>query len=133
MSGTLRVDVGNVLNLPVEVVGFDVDGATFLPADRRWLQGGSVGLLAERAGGVVLLPLDTARAPVVRYVRFDIPLAEIQRLDDDLDFMEEVEVQVATRVLGLSATHLTRAQEGSPDLVIVGDAVGEPPGGSPGY
>jgi hypothetical protein len=128
MSGTLRVDVGNVLNLPVEVVGFDVGGATFLPADRRWLQGGSAGLLAKRAEGVVLLPLDTTRAPVVRYVRFDIPLAEIQRLDDDLDFMEEVEVQVATRVLGLSTTHLTRAREGSPDLVIVGDAVEGPPG-----
>jgi hypothetical protein len=117
-SGTLRVDVANVLNLPVEIVGFDIHGATFLPADRQWLQGQSAELLTDDADHIVLRAFDAAGAPVIRYVRFDIPLVEIHRLDSELDFMQELDVQVATRILGLSTTHLTLAQGGYPDIFV---------------
>jgi hypothetical protein len=123
MSGTLRVDVANILNLPVEVVGFDVHGATFLPAERRWLAGESVEVLTAHADRVVLRAYDATRAPVIRYARFDIPLAEIHRLDDELDFMQELDIQVATRILGLPTTRLTLAQPGYPDILAGG--VGE--------
>jgi hypothetical protein len=121
-SGTLRIDVANVLNLPVEIVGFDVHGATNLPANRQWLQGESADLLTDHVSGVVLRAFDAARTPVVRYAHFDVPLAEIQRLDDELDFMQELDIQVATRILGLSTTHLTLARRGYPDVFTVGNA-----------
>jgi hypothetical protein len=120
MSGTLRVDVANVLNLPVEIVGFDVHGATFLPPERGWLVGESVEVLTAHADQVVLRAYDAARAPVIRYARFDIPLAEIHRLDDELEFMQELDVQVATRILGLPTTRLTLAQPGYPDILAGG-------------
>jgi len=110
MSGTVRVDVGNVLNLPVEIVGFDIHGATFLPAERRWLRDVSAELLTDRDGRIVLRAFDAARTPVIRYAHFDIPLTEIHRLDSELDFMQELDVRVATRILGLSTTHLTLAR-----------------------
>jgi hypothetical protein len=58
--------------------------------------------------------------PVIRYAAFDVPLAEIHRLDSELDFMQPVDVQVVTRVLGLSTTQMTLAQEGVPDVFVVG-------------
>lgn len=119
-SGAVRIDVGNVLNLPVEIVGFDVHGGTFLPAERGWLQDDYIQLLTDDADKVILRPLDPAQAPVIRYARFHIPLAEIHRLDSELEFTHELDIQVATRILGLPATHLTLAQPGYPDVFIVG-------------
>jgi hypothetical protein len=121
MSGTLRVDVGNVLNLPVEIIGFDIDGATFLPVDRGWLEGESAGLLTDHVDKVVLRALDTDRSAVIRYAHFDIQLADIQRLDSELGFIQEMDVQVATRILGLSKTHLTTARHGYPDVFVFSD------------
>ena len=111
MNGTLRVDVGNVLNLPVEIVGFDIHGATFLEAERGWMSAESAELLTDHPDKVILRAFDAARAPVIRYARFDIPLAAIHRLDGELDFMQDLDVQVATRILGLSTTRLTLAQQ----------------------
>ncbi len=118
MSGTLRVDVGNVLNLPVEIIGLDIDGATFLPVDRGWLQDESTELLTDHVDKVVLRALDADRSAVIRYAHFDVQLADIQRLDSELDFIQELDIQVATRILGLSTTHLTTARHGYPDVFV---------------
>jgi hypothetical protein len=120
LSGTLRIEVGNVLNLPVEVLGFDIGGATFMPVDAEWLPEGATELLTGPAGRVILRALDAQRAPLVRYARFDVPLVELQRQDNELDFMQEPEVRVATRILGLSTTHYTPARRGVPDIFVVG-------------
>ena len=119
MSGTIRVAVANVLNLPVEIAGFDIGGATFLPANREWLQGGTGELLLDDTGPTILRALDASQAPVLRYVYFDLPLVEIHRLDSELDFMQEVEIKVATQISGLSTTHLTLARQGYPDILVV--------------
>lgn len=120
MSGTMRIEVANVLNLPVEIIGFDIHGATFLEPNREWLQGQSAELLIDDTDKFVLCAFDAARAPVIRYVRFDIPLVEIQRLDNELDYMQEPDIQVITRILGLSTTHWTLARHGYPDILVVG-------------
>ncbi len=120
MSGTIRVAVANVLNLPVEIVGFDIGGATFLPANREWLQDGVAELLLDDTDPTILRALDAARPPVLRYVYFDLPLTEIHRLDNELDFMQEVDIQVATQIPGLSTTHLTLARQGYPDILAIG-------------
>ena len=122
MSATLRVYVGNVLNLPVEVIGFDIGGATFLPADGRWLADKSAGLLADQVDGVVLRALDPAQAQMGRYAQFDLSLIEIHRLDSELEFMQEVEVGVVTRILGLPRDHYTVARQGNPDVLPLSPA-----------
>ncbi|MBN1431104.1 MAG: CotH kinase family protein [Anaerolineae bacterium] len=119
MSGTLGIDVGNILNLPVEIVGFDINGTTFLPAERDGLSDESVELLTDHMEAIVLRALDVTQAPVIRYAHFDIHLADIQRLDNESDFTQELEIRVVTRILGLSTTHLTRAQYGYPDVLFV--------------
>jgi hypothetical protein len=119
-EGIVRVYVGNVLNLPVEIVGFDIHGATVLLLDRGWLQDESAELLVGYDGKTVLRAFDPAQVPVIRYAIFDLSLAEIHQLDSELDFMQPVDVQVVTRVLGLSTTQMTLAQEGVPDVFVVG-------------
>jgi hypothetical protein len=116
-NGVLRIYVANVLNLPVEIIGFDFHGATFLPADPQWLGGELDELLIDHADQVILYALDIERAPVVRYVHFDIPLIEIHRQDNELEFMQELDVLVETRVLGLPTSHWTLAQPGYPDIL----------------
>ena len=119
-EGIVRVYVGNVLNLSVEIVGFDIQGATVLTPNREWLQDESAELLIGSDDQVVLRAFDPAQVPVIRYAAFDVPLAEIHRLDSELDFTQPVDVQVVTRVLGLSTTQMTLAQEGVPDVFVVG-------------
>jgi hypothetical protein len=121
MSGTMRIEVAGVLNLPVEIVGFDINGATFLAVERRWLQPESAALLTEDADKVVLKAFDPTQTPVIRFAHFDIPLLEIHRRDNEIDFMQELDVQVATRISGLSATHWTPAQPGYPEVLIIGE------------
>ncbi|HUT18897.1 MAG TPA: CotH kinase family protein [Anaerolineae bacterium] len=119
-DGIVRVYVGNVLNLPVEIVGFDIHGATVLPANGEWLQDEPTGLLTGSADQIVLRAFAPAQVPVIRYVRFDVPLAEIHRVDAELDLMQALDVQVITRILGLSTTQMTLAQEGYPDAFVAG-------------
>lgn len=119
-DGIVRVYVGNVLNVPVEIVGFDIHGATVLPANGEWLQDEPTGLLTGSADQIVLRAFAPAQVPVIRYVRFDVPLAEIHRVDAELDLMQALDVQVITRILGLSTTQMTLAQEGYPDAFVAG-------------
>jgi hypothetical protein len=122
----LRVGVGNVLNLPIELLGFDIGGATFLEVDPLWVQGAPIDLLMsdgkgpeEGAAAVVLRPLDRARSPVVHYVEFDIPLTVLYSVDRELDFSQEPDVYVQTRILGSPTVRMTLARHGLPTLLSV--------------
>jgi hypothetical protein len=116
VSGTLRVEIGNGLNLPVEIVGFDIDGATFLTLDRQWVSPESEGLLLATppTGGtpeaIVLRAVDPAPSPLVRYARVNIPLIEIHHRDQEIDFMHAPDIYVITRILGLTHTQRTHAR-----------------------
>jgi hypothetical protein len=103
------------------VVGFDIDGATVLPANREWLSEDDLGLLLDDPDAVVLRAFDAAQTSVIRYAQFDLPLVEIHRLDSEFDFMREPNVQVITRIHGLSATQMTLAQQGYPDVFVGGE------------
>jgi hypothetical protein len=118
----VRVDVGNTTNLPIEVLGFDVNGSTFLPARRYWLSMESVDLLIDvneadktaKVSDIVLQALEPTQNPVVSYARFNIPLAEIHRQNSEHDFMQEMNIQVLTRILGIDEVETTPARHGYP-------------------
>jgi hypothetical protein len=114
-TGVLRVGVANALNLPVEVLGFDVGGATFIEVEDAPLVGGATALLGE--GGAVLRAFDDG---VLDYAYFDVPLSLVHRRDAELDFEGAVEVLVATRLLGGEVRQLTSAQQGLPALGLEG-------------
>jgi len=116
----VRIDIANVINLPVEILGFDINGATFLSPDRAWLSDNADALLTPHTDRVILRTYDATTTPVIQYLQVDIPLTELHRLDSELDFMQEMEIQVHTRILGLDTTYQTRAQEGYPDIFIPG-------------
>ncbi len=106
MSATIGVEVANLLHLPVEVLGFDIGGATFLEADAGWLA--EEPLLSEDEA-LVLPALETG-AVAPRFARFFLPLEQIVALDGELPFTAEPEIRVATRVLGSETVQLTPAR-----------------------
>jgi hypothetical protein len=114
-EGIIRVDVANVLNLPLQILGFDIDGATFLEVDPEWIENGQDELISGQNGAVLLRATANVQSPTVGYVRFHIPLTEIIAQDDELDFVHELDIQVATRILGLDDVQLTSARPGYPD------------------
>ena len=100
-----------------EDLGFDLDGATFMPAERRWLQGEPAELLIDDPEQLVMRATAKDATPALRLAHFDIPLVEIQRQDSELDYMREMDILVVTRILGLSTTQVTLARHGYPDVL----------------
>jgi hypothetical protein len=107
---TLQVEVANVLNLPVEIIGFEIDGATFLNVDPSWMDASAGDSAIERADGVILRALNPTCDLALHYVRFDIPLTEIHRLDREVDLDQEPDLYVLTRLLGRSEPQRTLAR-----------------------
>lgn len=112
MEGIVQVDVASVVNLPVELVGFTIDGGAFLPAERDWWQNRPD---TSHTGGMVLPritgPVDGAEADL-QFARFWIPLTAIIAADGEIDFNQEITVGVVTRLVGGEETILTEAQSG---------------------
>ena len=116
-NGFIQADVANILNLPVEVVGFDIDGATFLEVRPDMIQGDPGELLISAEDGSVVLRSASNRQPALRFVRFHLSLAEIQLLDDELGYQEELNIYIATRIPGQEGTQLTLLRPGFADPV----------------
>jgi len=117
VSATIEIDVASVVALPIEVVGFDINGTTFLEADPAWIRTDlGPDLVTVQAEQIVLL---ASTSPTPRYVRFHLPTTEIARLDGESLFLAPTEISVATRILGLEGRQLTPARQGAPASLIV--------------
>lgn len=97
----LALDVGNLLDLPVEIVGLEVAG-TAVPAQAAWVAPESADRIVADAlpEAVVLRPVDLS-APDMPYVRLRVPRAALPTLD------EASSPKLVTRIWGLTTT-LTR-------------------------
>lgn len=115
-SEVIQVDVANVFGLPIEVTGFNIGGTSFLKANPDWIQDEDPNLLIDdNAGRIILSPQNS---PTLRYMRFQIPLVEIERLNSGFVGLSEVDVSVATRLVGLEDVQLTQAQSGYPPALL---------------
>lgn len=115
-SSNIQVDVANVFGLPVEIVGFDIGGTTLLEVNPEWIQGEDPNLLVnDKAGQIILYPQDTS---ALNYMQFNIPLVDLQRLNVELDGLSDIELSVATRLVGLEDIQLTQAQSGYPPPLL---------------
>jgi hypothetical protein len=106
----IQVNVANAINLPLEILGFDIDGATFLPVNPEWIVAGEA--YQQSADGRIILDPIPGEATGLRFVTFDLPVTEIIRLDDELDFLNEIEIQIATSVPGIEDQQLTPSSPG---------------------
>ncbi|MBN1317405.1 MAG: CotH kinase family protein [Anaerolineales bacterium] len=114
MTATIQIDVANVLNLPQEILGFDIDGLTFMQIDPGWIKDTGPGMedvFIERDEKVILAGADPGLSTPIHYARFHLPITEIIRQDKEIDFMQPIKIKVATRILGLETTQLTLARE----------------------
>jgi hypothetical protein len=116
MSATIQIDIANVINLPLELLGFDINGLTFLEPDPSWLKTEAADDLLTIDDHAIVL--QASNSPVIRYVRFHLPVTEIIRRDQEIDFMQPIQIRVATRILGLETHQLTLARESASDPLI---------------
>jgi hypothetical protein len=115
-SSIIQVDVANVFGLPIEIVGFDIGGTTLLEVNPEWIQDEDPNLLVtDKARRIILNPQDTS---ALNYMRFNIPLVDLQRLNVELDGLSDIELSVATRLVGLQDVQLTQAQSGYPPPLL---------------
>lgn len=106
----IRVHIANTLNFPLEILGFDIDGATFLDSNPAWLIDGEshVEIVDDR---MILKPV-AADSAGLRFVTIDLPVTQIIAQDQELNFLNEIQIQIATSVLGVEDTQLTPASPG---------------------
>lgn len=108
----LSVDVANRLSLPIEVLGFDVGGATFVDAGPGQVAVTSSEVLPDLGQGVVLRAAGRGQTDVVRYTRFRLPLDTIRAVDSEATFDQEMSIRVAIRLLGAADTQFVPATTG---------------------
>ncbi|MGC9349792.1 MAG: hypothetical protein ACP5JG_16760, partial [Anaerolineae bacterium] len=133
----LHVDVGNALNLPLEVLGFDINGATFIETDRAWIVEQSAASVPSAvlssdsvpgAAAPVLRAHNSARGSTIRYVRFNVPLTAIHAVDREMDFNRALDLRIAVRILGAEQTRLVPIRSG-PTAPFTGVPTSPPEGG----
>ncbi len=118
-EGIIQVDIANALNVPVQILGFNIDGATFIQLDPDWIQHDPANAVTHDEENLYLNPSGNDGVGAVRYVRVHIPLTQIISQDSELDFMHELDVQVATRLAGLENVIMVSAQTGYPDPILL--------------
>ncbi|MEE8390103.1 MAG: CotH kinase family protein, partial [Anaerolineae bacterium] len=111
----MAIDVGNLLDLPVEIVGFEVDG-TMLLAHNEWVRPESSDLVVpplpegfdalrpRSRQALVLRPLDP-QATYMPYVHLQIPRPATFPTDTGLLSLDVPEINIVTRLWGLTTTH----------------------------
>jgi hypothetical protein len=124
LEAIIQVDVANVLNLPVEILGFDIEGAAFLESSPAWLQGSEQSPFLIDGDALILKPMDEETA-VLHFARFHLPLTQIVAQNNEIDFNHEVTISVVTRLWGLEETQLTPARPGYPEAASRFEAVSE--------
>jgi hypothetical protein len=96
----LLVDVGNLLELPLEIVGLEVNGQ-LVPATPEWVRAESIDLLVPPPStdpdALILRPL-AATATSMPYVHLQIPKSEFPNLATE-------EIQIVTRLWGSAKEH----------------------------
>ena len=110
MEGVIGVDVANIVNLPIELVGFDVNGELFLPADPAWWTNRPA---AYQTGPIILasfLAIGDESVSASHSATFQIPLTTIIIQNNEFDFNQQVTISVVTRLVGQENTVLTEAR-----------------------
>jgi hypothetical protein len=103
----LRLRVANALQLPLELVEVDINGATALPIASTWFEA-SPALLAVSPDRVVLRGRSAEMRTTPTYLTIDIPLSALPEEDPDIDFNQPPDLHIITQILG--ATEIQRTQ-----------------------
>lgn len=123
LTTTLDLDVGNLLNLPVEVIGLEMGGA-LAPANRNWVASESAAQVVRDADTLVLRPL-RADADFVPYVYLRVPVSALPGVPVT-NALGIPDLRIVTRLWGLTATITTTVLPGYPPPLAEGP-LPEPP------
>lgn len=105
-AGVLQLEISNVINLPVEIVGLDFGDALSLETQADWVIGGEENLLPTPDAPVVLKSF----ADDLSFIQLEIPLTTIYA--NSPDSLDAAEMQLAVRIWGTDQTILTPVRPG---------------------
>jgi hypothetical protein len=94
------IDVGNLLDLPLEIIGFEFNG-TLLPANRDWLD-------PESADLTVPAPAEDSDALILRALAPEaksMPYVHLQVAQSALPLSQTGDLRIVTRLWGLKEQH----------------------------
>lgn len=123
LTTTIDLDVGNLLNLPVEIVGLEM-GTTFVPAAGEWAAPESGALVVAAAETLVLRPLP-ADATFLPYAHLHIPVSALP-VAPITNALGIPDLRIVSRLWGLSATITQTVLPGYP-LPLTEGPLPEPP------
>ncbi len=105
-AGVLQLEISNVVNLPVEIVGLDFGDALFLETQSDWVIDGEENLLRSPDAPVVLKSF----ADDLSFIQLEIPLTTIYA--NSPDSLAAADMQLAVRIWGTEQTNLTPVRPG---------------------
>ena len=105
-SNALQIEVRNIVALPVEITGFEVDGS-FIPVDKAWEGAEDSVYIRDGQTSVILPRMQHGGNSPPAYTIFNIPIeTNLAQVADD----PPPEVKIETRILGLSTAHTSPAR-----------------------
>ena len=100
--GVIDLELRNSLTLPVEVLGFTVNGGQLIPASETLKEPDEDARFVTRGSSVILLGTRGTREAVsTELASFRLPEGVLESLQADIP-PEEMEIEVVTRILGLT-------------------------------
>ena len=106
--GVLQLEIGSVVNLPVEIVGLNFGSDTYLEIQPDWVIGGAENVLADTAKPLVLKPF----ANTMPIVLLEIPLTAIYGVNPNDTTLNANDILVESRILGTETSTLTPVRPG---------------------
>lgn len=104
----LIIDIANAIQLPVELIGINLNDTLSLPFETDWLDS------AETATSI--LPPLARDKPTLDFVRLTIPLGDLVLSESNIDFDQPLDITVATQLSASDTIHFTRVREGYPAI-----------------
>jgi len=107
-AGVLQLDVGSVVNMPVEIVGLDFGNDTYLRIQSDWVISGEENMLENSTETIVIQSF----ADTMPLVRLEIPLTDIYGANPNDITLSANDILIESRILGTNNNTKTAVRPG---------------------
>lgn len=107
-TAVLQLDITNVVNFPVEIIGIDFGADTKMPGNMDWVIAGEENLLVDHENALILKPFSDNNT----LVRLEIPLTDIYAVNPDDITLNANDIQIESRILGTDGLAKTAVRPG---------------------
>jgi len=107
-TGVLQLEIGSVVNLPVEIIGLDFGNDTYLNAQSGWVISGPENVWETMPDSLILKPFTDNMA----LVRLEIPLTDIYGANPNDVTLNANDILIESRIIGTDGSTKTAVRPG---------------------